>query len=250
MDMAITVVNKGSPILDPLPARATVISTANVPHARETGSYCFWLSQRYHSLPEHVYFTQARFDDHAPAFLVRLNEPPRDCYRGLTRRYNDVIPPPGLLPHDPSEERDEWFNAWTLDFLQFVDVPAPMYLKNLQAANGWPPGTNSVTAWLKLLGVKDSHLPGDPNIARFTYGATFSVPRHLILQHSKSVYERLGEEVCRDWTFGYVAERCWRVLLEGASAVESTFSPSKRGLSTSWAEQSKSCCGDERSTFD
>ena len=52
----------------------------------------------------------------------------------------------------------------------------------------------------------------------------FSVPRHLILQHSSSVYERLGQEVCRDWTFGYVAERCWRVLLEGPPAVESTFS--------------------------
>ena len=132
MDMAITIVNKGSLIPDPLPARATVISTANVPHARETGSYCLWLTQRYHSLPEYVYFTQARFDDHAPAFLDRLSEPPTNGYRGLTRRYNDVIPPPGLLPQDPFEERDEWFNAWTLDFLQFVDTPAPMYLKNLQ----------------------------------------------------------------------------------------------------------------------
>ena len=218
-DMAITVINKGPPIDEPLPPRTRVIQTANTPHAREAGSYCLWIGQRYDHLPQHVYFTQARWDDHSPAFLDRLREPPIDGYRGLTRRYNDSIPPPSLLPQDPLEERDEWFNAWTLNFLQFEDPESAKYSNNLQILNGLPSGSNSVNAWMQLIGVREEHLPLVPSVARFTYGAIFSVPRRMILQHRRSVYERLGEQVARDWTMGYVAERCWRILFEGTPAV-------------------------------
>ena len=218
-DMAITVVNKGAPIQELLPERVQVLTTPNVPHAREAGSYCLWLTQRYDSLPSYVYFTQARWDDHTPSFLERLRDPPCEGYRGLTRRYNDIIPPAGLLPEDPLEERDEWFNCWTLNFLQFEDPESAKYSNNLQLLNGLPAGTNSVTTWLQLLGVRDEHVPLVPSVARFTYGAIFSVPRRMILQHPRSVYERLGQQVCRDWTMGYVAERCWRILFEGTPAV-------------------------------
>ena len=218
-DMAITVINKGWPILEPLPPRTRIIASPNTPHTREAGSYMVWLSQRYDDLPDYAYFTQARWDDHTPSFLDRLREPPHDGYRGLTRRYNETIPPPTLLPLDPLEERDEWINAWTLNFLQFEDPESYKYSQNLQVLNGLPEGSNSVLVWMRLLGVTEEHLPLVPTVVRFTYGAIFSVPRRMILQHRRSVYERLHEQVGRDWTMGYVAERCWRLLFEGVTAV-------------------------------
>jgi hypothetical protein len=208
----LTIVNKGAPLTVKLPPRSTIMTMFNSPHGRESESYARFICERYDSLADYTFFAQGDPFPHSHGFLELLREPPIDGYRGLSRRFNPVIPPPYLLP-DGYEPRDQPFNMFTLNTIEWNDrgiIHAyDAYRDHCQLL----PGTHVIDHWFKKIGL-DEWLSSGQIIGKFTFGAIFSVSREHIKRHPRTVYEKIALELLTNWSVGYVAERSWRLLLE------------------------------------
>ena len=207
----LTIVNKGAPLTISLPPRTRIMTMPNSQHGKESESYARFISERYDSLADYTFFSQGDPFPHSHGFIELLQEAPVNGYRGLSRAFSAVVPPPNLLPpgYDP---RDQPFNMYTLNTIEWDDrdiiYAYDIYRTHYELLRG----THVIDHWFNTIGL-DQWLPSGQVVGEFTYGAIFSVSSEHIKRHPRAVYERLETEVLRDFSVGYVAERSWKLLL-------------------------------------
>lgn len=212
-DFNITVINKGSHLSN-IPERTVCLTLPNSNHGRESESYAYYISERYNSLSDITYFCQGSYQDHNPLYLEFLQEPVRNGYCGYTQRYSLIIPPPTLVPIDQKIMRDENFNLFTLDMLEWHDRMSIEFYQDYLRLHNLQPGVNIIYHHLTKLGVSKDWISPRKLCGKFTYGAFFSIDRDSILQHPVSVYQNLRIASLLSYSVGFIIERSWRLLLE------------------------------------
>ena len=162
-------------------------------------------------MADYTFFTQGDPFPHSQGFIELLREAPVDGYRGLSREFSAVVPPPNLLPpgHEP---RDQPFNMYTLNTLEWdnrgIIYAYDAYLDHCQLLRG----THVIDHWFGKIGL-DQWIPYGQIVGEFTFGAIFSVSSDHIRRHPRTIYEKIAIESLRNWSVGYVVERSWKLLL-------------------------------------
>lgn len=217
----IIVYNKSNvPLIAPPSRRISIKSLSN--KGKEADTYCNFILEHYHNLPNTIVFCQGDPFPHSPDFLTLLSQ--HECWTGfqsLTIRYVEGIPPKEIIDKFAIDSTYvERMSCYSLGSIRFHDKGVSHLCDAYLKAYGLPRGTNIIKHHLDSIGL--SHLAqDDTEVIDFTYSAIFAVKACDILEHALPVYERMIKRLEHpDWFEPSISERIWMTLFSKPLSID------------------------------
>jgi len=190
---------------------------------REGGTYLTYICDNYDRLSDITIFTQADPFQHNVHFLTRLDEVADRGFEGpilpLTYQWTHGLPPFSMIKNHLNNYFIETISRCTLQPMRFHDDGIASYVNSYMSMHPFlHPGCDLVRHFCDLIGLNDPKPEGSLTHT-FFYSGCFAVKREAIHRHPLEFYQRCRHVLHEHEPYGYMFERMWLLMFEGATGV-------------------------------
>jgi hypothetical protein len=183
---------------------------------RETDTYLHHIVENYDNLAEHIIFTQGYPFQHSPDFLEKIKNI-HGKFMPLSKRYNEVEPPPSHFREDGMYEIDmcndvEWYVRHPIIQWNPIDTCYRKYKSIPQRENGFCTFANEI----------DVPFDKDTKKIKFFYSGIFYIHRDLVRKYPKETYKKWLELNRKHYSYGYLFEKMWHYIFVEAPCISSS----------------------------